>query len=234
LEDVDSFVTTLAVLLVPGLLWASFDARYTRQSKPTEFQLILNAFVFGLVSYVVAGLFLYPVLRSLFPQLRFDVMTISSGDGGGPIVPAQVLDDIAVATVAAVGLALMTLYIETYKIIWRGLQWIGATRRYGDEDVWDFTLTSGQPEVTYVNVRDFANGLIFTGYVQKFSETGPLRELQLSDVIVYRESDGSQIYAMPHIYLARSAEGMTVEFPTVQENLRNGSPPSPQHAQPHD
>lgn len=225
MEGLNSFIITLAVLLVPGLLWARFDARYTRQSKPSDFNFILNALIFGFISYMVAGL-LYPLLNYIFPSINFDVMSLTSGNTDGPLLPAELLDDVSIATVIALLLAIATLYIETYKLIWRALQRIRATRRYGDEDVWDFTLTSGDATASYVNVRDHSNGLIFSGYVRTFSEAGPLREIQLSDVIVYKETDGSQLYAMPHIYIARSPEGMTVEFPAKQENLKDGSSPS--------
>lgn len=49
----NTLVLTLALIFLPGIIWARLDARYARQAKPSQSELIINVFVFGLVAYLV-------------------------------------------------------------------------------------------------------------------------------------------------------------------------------------
>jgi len=104
------------------------------------------------------------------------------------------------------------LYVTNYKLLTRLLQRIGATKRDGDKDVWEFTLNSGKPEVEYVHVRDFEKKLTYAGWVESFSETEKLRELRLKDVVV-SDFDGEIVLRTPHVYLARKMDNIDIEFP---------------------
>jgi hypothetical protein len=116
------------------------------------------------------------------------------------------------ASLVSVICALVSLYANNYKLLTQLLQRIGATRRYGDEDVWDFTFNSGKPEVEYVHVRDFDKKITYAGWVEAFSETEKLRELRLRDVIVY-DFEGDTLYETPRVYLARKMDNIDIEFP---------------------
>ena len=102
------------------------------------------------------------------------------------------------------------------------LQKIGATRRYGGEDVWSHTLNSGQPHVEYVHFRDLENGYIFAGWVHVYSENENegRRELLLRDVIVYDE-EGTEISRLPNLYISRPSNNIWLEFPYKQEEIGN-------------
>jgi hypothetical protein len=110
-------------------------------------------------------------------------------------------------------------------LLTRFLQLIGATKKYGDEDVWDFTFNSRDTAVEYVHVRDFANQCVYAGWVNTFSETDRLRELVLLDVIVY-DFDGQELYRVPRLYLARAPDSIHIEFPydpsTSPRRLQDG------------
>ena len=108
--------------------------------------------------------------------------------------------------------ALLWLYGTNYKLLTRLLQSISATKRYGDEDVWDFTFNSGKPEVEYVHVRDFEKKITYAGWVEAFSETEKQRELRLRDVIVY-DFEGNLLFETPRVYLARKMDNIDIEFP---------------------
>jgi|ERR1700733_4600881 hypothetical protein len=92
------------------------------------------------------------------------------------------------------------------------LQWIKATKRYGDEDVWDYTFNSGRPEVEYIHLRDFEKKITYAGWVEAFSETEKQREVRLRDVIVY-DFDGNTLFETPRVYLARKMDNIDIEFP---------------------
>jgi len=44
-------VVQIAIIFLPGLIWASLDSRYAQKSKPSEFEFTLRAFLFGLTTY---------------------------------------------------------------------------------------------------------------------------------------------------------------------------------------
>lgn len=92
---------------------------------------------------------------------------------------------------------------------------IPVHKKYGDEDVWDFTFNSSDVETEYVHFRDFEHQLVYAGWVNAFSETNKLRELVLRDVIVYN-FDGEEFYRTPLLYLARAPENIHIEFPPAK------------------
>jgi hypothetical protein len=109
-------------------------------------------------------------------------------------------------------LAILWLYGATYKIGTRFLQKIGATKTFGDEDVWDFTFNSSVAAVEYVHFRDFANQIVYAGWVREYSETDKLRELVLRDAEIY-DFDGNKLFETPLVYFARNPENIHIEFP---------------------
>jgi hypothetical protein len=109
-------------------------------------------------------------------------------------------------------LAVVWIYSSTYKWLTRFLQFIRATKKYGDEDVWDFIFNSPIPAVEYVHFRDFANSIVYAGWVRQFSETEKLRELVLRDVQVF-DLNGLKLFETPLVYLARQPENIHIDFP---------------------
>lgn len=122
------------------------------------------------------------------------------------------------ASVVSVVCAIIWLYGVNYKILTRLLQRMRATKRYGDEDIWDLTFNSGRPEVEYVHFRDFEKKITYAGWVEAFSETEKQRELRLRDVIAY-DFEGNVLFETPRVYLARKMDNIDIEFP-----YRSGTP----------
>lgn len=58
------------------------------------------------------------------------------------ILTGSIFKEVTSAIVVGVILAIVWLFASNRKSDTRFLQWIGATKRYGDEDVWDFTFNS--------------------------------------------------------------------------------------------
>ncbi len=218
----DSFLLTLAFVFLPGIIWARFDARYVRQTKPSQFALTLNAFLFGIIAYAITfGLYL-AVGRT------FDVLALSLPKPDAPnAIDSSLFDEVIVATLVALLSGIVWLYAEQNKWVTRLLQRIGATRRYGDEDVWDFMFTSTDLAARYINVRDFQQGVVYTGWVEVFSESDRMRELVLINVEVYNSDTADLIYTTPRLYIARAPEGLTIEFPATDadksEDTNNGA-----------
>lgn len=195
----------LAIIFLPGIIWARLDVRYALRVKPSDTEFVLRAFLFGICSYCVTFL-LYSALG-----WKFTVADLSEAKSKY-VLTTDIIKEIGSAIVIGSILAILWLYASNYKLLTVFLQKIGATKTYGDEDVWDFTLNSKDASVEYINFRDFSNNIVYAGWVNTFSETEKLRELVLRDVEVY-DFDGKKLFGVPLLYLARSPENIHIEFP---------------------
>ena len=205
LTHIDIILVQLAIVFLPGLIWAQIDARYAVKRKPRPIEFFIRAFLFGISTYLVAYLG-YAAFGHTFSSLDVD-----------PSGPARILlddfvDEILISAAIAFVLAIIWIYVATYRLLNRLLIWTRATNKYGDEYVWDFMFNSSQGESEYVHVRDFEKGMTYTGWVSAFSETEQLRELLLRDVIVYT-GDSGESTAVPLLYLARDGADIHIEFP---------------------
>lgn len=199
-------VVQIALIFLPGIIWASFDARWASKKPVSQFQLTINAFLFGLATYAIVFL-----LYGLFGK-KFDLVGDIVRDGAKSISLSNAWDEILFAVIIAFISSIIWIYFSTYKIFTRFLQTIKATNKFGDEDVWDYVLNSSDPSVEYVNVRDFEKEIVYSGYVSVFSETDKLRELILRDVEVTNFA-GEILFNMPKIYIARAPDDIHIEFP---------------------
>ena len=203
---IDLLVLQLSVIFLPGIVWARLDANYAAKQKPSEIEFIVRAFVFGLIIYVFEFVLLY-----MF-GLKFAMIDIANASTK-EVFTRDVLREIGGAFLITPFLAIPWLYATNYKWLTWLLQKAKATKRFGDEDLWDYTFNSRDESVEYVHVRDYANGYLYAGWVNTFSETDKLRELVLLDVQVYNFEDVDPIYSVPRMYLARAPENMHIEFP---------------------
>ena len=135
---------------------------------------------------------------------------------------AESVKQIAIASAISLVSSIVWLYATNKKWLTRLLQRIGATKRYGDEDIWEFMFNSDRPEVEYVHVRDFDKKLAYAGWVESWSESDRQRELVLKDVIV-SDFDGNQLFKTPRVYLARKADNLDIEFPYGVEEKPDGT-----------
>lgn len=192
----------LALLFIPGLIWAMLDAAHRPPAQSGQFVYTLRVFVFGVVSYAIVGGLYAANARA------FDLTDFSSANWKF----SSSIDELLYACVTAVVLAIAWMYGRTHKIITRLLSAIWATNHIADQDIWEFMFNSDNPKIKYTHVRDYENSLIYAGYVQAYSERQDLRELAMYDVIVYSENS-EKLYEAPYLYLARPISSITLEFP---------------------
>jgi hypothetical protein len=208
--DLSFTVLQLTLVFLPGIVWALIDSRYGARREFSQFAFTLNALLFGFISYstmaVLSRMCGYPIET---PIIDADAKRLDM---------TPLFWQIGVAMVVAFICSIAWVAASTHKLLSRGLRKLGATKRYGDEDVWDFVFNSNDPMAEYVNVRDFERKIVYSGYVSGFSESGKLRELILRDVQVY-DFDGQLLYPMPNIYLSHAAEDVHIEFPYSPKQL---------------
>jgi uncharacterized protein DUF6338 len=202
----DIFLFQLAIVFLPGLVWERVIAKYGLKRPPTQFEIGLRTFMFGLSVYVITYV-VYWVAGYHFhvPEIRRDAAFIPD---------ERYVIEFAVAIIIGVICSVLWLYAFNYKLLGRLLRTIRATKKYGDEDLWDFLFNSRDRRVEYVYVRDYANGKVFSGWVLGFSETDKVRELLLRDVQVFN-LEGRLLYESPLLYVGRPTDAVDLEFPVT-------------------
>jgi Family of unknown function (DUF6338) len=203
--NVSTLFFELAVIFLPGFIWMKIYTYYGAKGARSQFDMILNAFIFGVISYAIL-LAIYSV-----KGIPLNVLNIDSDSK--KLLDPKILPEIIYAICIAIICGIISLYVENFKIFTLFVQWIGATKRFGDEDVWDFTFNSRSRGMGYVHFRDFERSVVYAGYVICFSESGELRELLLVNVIVY-DFGGNKMYEVPRLYLARERHDVHIEFPS--------------------
>ena len=208
----DFALAQLALVFMPGIIWANVDAKFGAGLKPTPTILVVRAFLFGMATYTT----LYIIYS--FCGKNFGYTTL--GTHTDRVYLFLLKDEIAWSIPLSFALSIVWLWAVRYRILIKFLHKIGASRRYGDEDVWSYTLNSNQTHVEYVDFRDLENGYIFSGWINAYSESEDYRELLLRDVVVYDE-EGAKISTAPFLYISRPKSNIWMEFPYRNEGYDN-------------
>jgi hypothetical protein len=190
--NVSALFVELALIFLPGFIWLKIHMRFGAKGETTQFDMILNAFIFGVISYLI----LYGIYAYRGATLALLDMDTNSTKLIDPKIIKEILYAIGVAIIASI----VTLYVENYKMLTWIVKTIRASKRYGDEDVWDFVFNSSPNTENYVFVRDFEQRVVYAGYVDLFSET---------------DFESVEMYQMPRVYLAREREHIHIEFPEI-------------------
>lgn len=200
---VSSLFFVLAFIFIPGIVWMRIHRRYLRGKRST-FDMIVEVFIFGVLSYAILYCVYLPFGRTLS---IFEVDTEAT-----QLIDPGMLPDVLAATLVAIAAGIVSLYFETYKLLTRFVHYINATTTYGDEDVWNFVFNSQSESVDFVHFRDFDQRVVYAGYVDIYSDNDVLRELVLRDVEVY-DFEGLKMYDVPRLYIAKEPAKIHIEFP---------------------
>src|SRR5258708_10944872 len=106
--NVSTLFFELALIFIPGFIWMKIHSRYGIKGDKAQFDLILNAFIFGVLSYA----FLYIIYRFMGWSLKLFEFESESKKLIQPEIFPEI---IAAAAIAIVG-GVLSLYFETYKL----------------------------------------------------------------------------------------------------------------------
>ena len=206
----DHFFFQLAIIFLPGVVWERIATRYALKREPSQFEIVLRTFTFGLAAYAFTFM-VYGLLGIDFiiPEIKRDA----------GFIERRFLGQFATAIAVSLVCAVLWLYAINYKIAGNLLRMIGATKSFGQEDVWDFVFNSPEPAAEYVYVRDYDKQKVFSGWVRAFSETSEVRELLLRDAQVF-DLEGQLLYEVPPIYIGRKRDNVDIEFPVPEKGER--------------
>ena len=132
------FFIHLAILLLPGVLWARVDAVYGTKKGQSQFEFAVRAMLFGLTSYALT------YLAFVMWGASFEVMDLARA-AKDSILTRGIVIQVGVAMAVGFLASILWLYVVNYKLLTRLLQMIGASKTYGDEDVWDKPSTRTAP-----------------------------------------------------------------------------------------
>lgn len=201
---------TIKILIVgiPGIICFLLSQKLYGKKDPSTTDIILLVFLFAVLSYGIVGII--EAFINYHNQMGFTSDTFDIFLGKKQDVSLKVLIK---GILAGITLAYILSYFIRYNITNRFGQLIGATKRYGDEDVWHYfhNAPDSQKDGGWVTVRDLKEGLVYQCYISTWSDSNEERELILSDVTVYSNESGDYLYSADHIYLSRNKDDIMIE-----------------------
>jgi len=222
--DISELAVRLLLLFTPGILWSYTLELYTTRREDRPLFFAIQSLLFGLLCYsVLEGIFrIYSCMSS---DHTFNYLTSAAPNiHNGTVFFRALLDantplsvkEIVYACALALPLGLCNCYLYNNKITIDLARKIGITKKFGDEDVWSYCLNSNSVD-PWVYIRDIENNLVYRGYVQSFSDDK--HELFLTNVLVFTNDTGEELYPIPALYLSLKTEGISIEFPQLADQI---------------
>lgn len=211
--EITEFTIQIIIIGIPGIFCYFIASKLIGKIGKDSLEVFLSIFLFSILSYVLYSLALSiynlmscsPVQNDIINKIFTEQKSVK-------------YYDILGATITSLVLAFILSYLYRFNILNRIGQKIGATFRYGDEDVWHYfhRASENQKNEGWIYVRDHKYNLVYYGFVSVWSESEKNRELIISDVTVYANDEGNELYTADHIYLSRNIDDLTIEVPKQQ------------------
>jgi Family of unknown function (DUF6338) len=218
-------------VLIPGIIALGIVKSLGPRRPRSDFESGLQIFVYGVISYAIAGLcfgtYLWLTTSPPVANAFWSVVTERS------LILASTKADTDVAGVPVVLATLVSIFVgctvaklQTHSLPHRLLRAIGLTKRTSEVDIWELTLNS--PDIdSWATVRHHANAKVYQGWVRGYSDGGDERELLLADVYVYASSTESpeglvEADRVPVLYLGLDRKNATIELVTVKREVPAG------------
>lgn len=206
--NIDATLIKIIIIVFPGIVAYSLFHNLKASRASYLWEAAIEIFIFSFIAYYVENLF----NRILKHGFRFWIGEVIPNNINAILTNAEISwVELLYAIGVAVLLGLIFALFYNKKIITKIGQFLRITNKYGDEDVWEYLYNS--PNIEWVHVRDFENGLIYLGYVKAFSNKPNTHELLLTDVDVF-DNDNNKIDKLPAIYLPLS-NNYVVEIPRL-------------------
>jgi hypothetical protein len=200
---VSALFIRIVILVLPGLVGSLFYRKLRGGRQQKDWRDLAEITLFALSSYA-----LYGAALELWGGAEGPVALQALFDEDVPVRWTEVL----VASLVSIGVATLASYVQQFKLIHRFGRRIGATHRFGDEDVWEYFHNS--PDTgSWLYVRDHKENFVYYGWLEAYSESGDARELLLSDVEVYTNETEEPLDTVPLMYVSRDAYDFTIEIP---------------------
>ena len=236
LVEIVSAIFLIFAILFPGIIPTWINGIFGSGRRSSVFNTVSTLLIFATLSYCILAViynwigkeFPLPILGTDFQisssEAEFQTQTLDpKSESGGAIKDFNLiesLDDIAWATLISMVLLCFSLIIYRNRLIAKGLAWFRLTDHYGEKDLWTNLLTRRKKWLKFVRITDSVNKLIFTGWVEEFSEYDNFRELFLSDVEVY-DFDFFLVSKSETTYLALPNNNIWIDFLTHERRIQS-------------
>ena len=206
--NISEFAFSLLLIFFPGIICAYTVDMFTNHRERTQFQFVINAFLLGFGSYLLYAIAVYLIAPEKIGSINFiyalsaEKLKIS-------------LKEILYVGVVSVLLAIVLIVINTNKLHFRLAQKLQITKKFGEQDVWEFLMNSADTE--WVTVRDNENNIMYDGSVKAFSDNSKEAELLLENVSVYKNDSGKHLYDIDVQYLSLSRGKISIEIRSIKQ-----------------
>lgn len=199
--EISELTLKLILLLIPGSIACIIYERLTIHKQWNSFKFIINAILFGAISYIVAQL--------VFSICGADETFTTFWEN----LPSKDIpyNAIVKASIISIFIGVASTVIDNYKLINRLGKWLKLTNKYGDENLYSYFLNADDVEEVYI--RDIENNLTYHGIINSFSENDHIKEIVLIDVVVYEYEFSKELYSLDKIYLSKAKENLIIELP---------------------
>jgi len=218
--EITEFTFRLIIVGIPGIITYFLLSKLIGRVGKNSIEIVLLIFLFSILSYSLYNLFASLICNIVGLEYSNDIVNklFKKAD-------SVKYNDILWTSFVAVILSFVISYLHRYNILnWVG-QKIGATKKYGDEDVWHYfhNASDKQKNDGWIFIRDHKLNLLYYGYISVWSESEKNRELVITDVTVYNNEDGEYLYDTNHLYICRNIDDISIEVPIIKkEDSNNG------------
>jgi len=226
--DLSNFVIRLVFLGLPGIVASQLFQKLRGRRDRQAWEHFLEITLFALVSYGI-----YDWFATLLGPLSWGKWLLVPSENASHTPLRAILDEgipissiswrqVLIPSTLGVGAALAASYIDTHKWITRLGRGLNVTKRFGDEDVWEFFHNMSGIE-WWVFVRDHKLDVIYYGWVVAYSDSDKERELLLKNVDVFSAvapGDAARLYTCQVLYVCRDKSDISIEIPSLQGGKR--------------
>jgi hypothetical protein len=207
--SIDVTLVKIVIIVFPGIIAFGLFNTLRASRSNSLWEASLEIFVFSFLSY-----YLLATIQNLLTWgFNFNLGSIIPNNINAIIEKATLSwMDLLLASLLALLIGILSAFAYNNKIVNKFGQLIHVTKKYGDEDVWEYMLNS--PNIEWIYVRDLENELTYYGYAKTFSDSNQKREILLTDVDVFNSCDGAKIDSLPAVYLPLS-EKYVIEIPEL-------------------
>ena len=205
---ISEFVVALAVLFIPGLIWAKIELKYGTMVNRSYRELMINAFLFNGVIYTILFVIYYILNKNI------DILQIAKITKQGRY--DKLLDEFLWAFLISLVFAYCWLIMNQKRLMLKFLRLAKVSERNRDQDVWTMMHSSKDRKFEFVRILDWNINQFIEGYVIVNSESEETRELLLQEANIF-DFKGNLVYSSPLLYIARNKDDLTLDFPLKED-----------------
>ncbi len=212
--QITEYTVNLLIIGTPGIICYFITQKLCGRKNHSALEFVFLIFLYSILSYSFVGIFdsvISFMANNAFKTDVYEIITGKSKDAN--------IDIIIRGVVFGIFLSYVVSYLNKYNVANIIGDKIGATKRYGSEDVWyNFhSLSNTFKNKGWILVRDLKEDLTYYGFISAYSDSNRDRELLLSEVDVSATESGEYLYSMDQIYLSRNRDDINIEVPNIEE-----------------